>query len=151
LNKWIGLLCACVLVIPAQVSGLGVGEVELHSALNETLIAEVELLSVSPEELPSVVVSLASAEMFEQRGLDRPYFLNSLRFSLASREDGSTFIEVTSRIPVMEPFLSFLMVVDWPQGRMVREFTLLLDLPVVAAAPPASSATLRSTATKGQP
>ena len=136
MNKWIGLLCACVLVIPAQVSGLGVGEVELHSALNETLIAEVELLSVSPEELPSVVVSLASAEMFEQRGLDRPYFLNSLRFSLASREDGSTFIEVTSRIPVMEPFLSFLMVVDWPQGRMVREFTLLLDLPVVAAAPP---------------
>ncbi|QXP87319.1 FimV/HubP family polar landmark protein [Methylococcus capsulatus] len=116
-----------ILVSPGS-HALGVGELRLQSALNQTLKAEVPLV-VSDEKLEDIKVMLASPEAFAQAGIERQQFLSSLRFQAERRADGSGVIRISSREPIREPFLSFLMEVDWPDGRVVKEFTVLVDPP----------------------
>lgn len=109
---------------------VGLGAVTLKSALNQPLVAEIELLdakSLSPGE---VVPVLASAEDFNRAGVDRPYFLADLKFTPVLRPDGKSVIQVSSSKPVREPYLNFLVEVIWPSGRLLREYTLLLDPPL---------------------
>jgi len=95
-------------------------------------------LSASPEDVETVIVKLASRKEFTRAGLDRPYLLNDLSFK-AEMADGKPMIRVSSGSPVREPYLSFLVEIDWPNGHMLREYTVLLDPPVFmtqqAAAP----------------
>lgn len=114
------------------VPALGLGEISLHSALNQPLDAEIELLEVGDLNDSEVRISLASADAFERAGVDRFLFLNDLRFSPIIRGSGS-HIRVVSSKPVREPYLNFIIEVVRPNGRLLREYTLLLD-------PPASSA-----------
>ncbi|QJD31349.1 hypothetical protein GNH96_06840 [Methylococcus geothermalis] len=107
---------------------LGVGELRLQSALNQTLKAEVPLV-VSGEKLEDIKVTLGAPDAFAQAGIDRHQFLTSLRFHPEQRPDGSYVIQISSREPIREPFLSFLMEVSWPEGRVVKEFTVLVDPP----------------------
>ncbi|WP_367027250.1 FimV/HubP family polar landmark protein [Methylococcus sp. ANG] len=107
---------------------LGVGELRLQSALNQTLKAEVPLV-VSDEKLDDIKVMLAPPEVFAQAGIERQQFLSSLRFQPERRADGNCVIRISSREPVRDPFLSFLMEVNWPDGRVVKEFTVLVDPP----------------------
>ncbi len=132
-----------------RANALGLGNIELNSALNQPLDAEIELLSVREGETDGMIVTLASQEAFLRAGIDRPVALNQLRFNVAERNDGTPYIRVSSNSPVVEPFLNFLIEVDWPRGRLVREYTVLLDPPVfmteqaqtsgVAAQSPATS------------
>ncbi len=115
---------------PAGVNALGVGEIKLHSALNQKLLAEIPLLTSAGEDVSQIRVRLAPSQAFAQAGLDRPYFLTDLRFKPLRKPDGSVVIQVTSTDVIREPFLDFLVEVEWPQGRMLREFTVLLDPPV---------------------
>ncbi len=115
---------------PAGVNALGVGEIKLHSALNQKLLAEIPLLTSAGEDVSQIRVRLAPSRAFAQAGLDRPYFLANLRFKPLRKPDGSVVIQVTSTDVIREPFLDFLVEVEWPQGRMLREFTVLLDPPV---------------------
>lgn len=117
--------------------GLGLGDIEVYSALNQALEAEINLTSVRPDELDGLIVKLASEEAFSQAGVERPFYLTRLKFSLASKPDGTQYIKVSTEDPVREPFLSFLIDVDWPRGRLVREYTVLLDPPVFASQPQA--------------
>ena len=114
----------------AGVQALGLGDIEMRSALNQPLDADIGLTSVQPGELEGLLVQLASREAFERAGIERSPALTALRFSVERRNDGSAFIKVGSNGPVVEPFLNFLLEVDWPKGRMVREYTILLDPPV---------------------
>jgi pilus assembly protein FimV len=107
---------------------LGVGELRLQSALNQTLKAEVPLV-VSNEKLGDIKVTLAPPEVFAQAGIERQQFLSSLRFQPELRADGSCVIRISSREPIRDPYLSFLMEVNWPDGRVVKEFTVLIDPP----------------------
>ncbi|MDF9393180.1 hypothetical protein ELQ36_12015 [Methylococcus capsulatus] len=116
---------------------LGIGELRLLSALNQTLKAEVPLV-VSEEKLEDIKVTLASPEAFARAGIERRQFLSSLRFQPEQRADGSGVIRISSREPISEPFLSFLMEVDWPEGRIVKEFTVLVDPPVQVFPDPSS-------------
>jgi len=115
---------------PAGVNALGVGEIKLHSALNQKLLAEIPLLTSAGEDVSQIRVRLAPSRVFAQAGIDRPYFLAGLRFKPLRKPDGSVVIQVTSTDVIREPFLDFLVEVEWPQGRMLREFTVLLDPPV---------------------
>ncbi|HEB77923.1 MAG TPA: hypothetical protein ENI90_05300, partial [Methylothermaceae bacterium] len=115
---------------PAGVNALGVGEIRLHSALNQKLLAEIPLLANSGEDVSQIRVRLAPLQAFAKAGLDRPHFLTNLRFKPVRKPDGSVVIQVTSTDVIREPFLDFLVEVEWPQGRMLREFTVLLDPPV---------------------
>lgn len=132
------LLALAFLLLPiAGAHALGLGGISLQSRLNQPLDAEIELRSVEPGDLEKLKVNLATREEFEQAGLDRPFLLASLKFETVQRGD-RTIIKVSTREAFREPFVSFLLKVEWPNGRLLREYTLLLDPPVVSreGAPP---------------
>lgn len=131
-----------VLVFASEVWALGLGDIRLGSALNEPLRAEIELLSTTQEELDNLKIQLASAETFARYGLDRPLFLQRLAFKIVNTGGtGGTVIRITSQEPVTEPFITFLVEATWSRGRLLREYTLLLDPPTFAPPPVAESAT----------
>ncbi|WP_125469002.1 FimV/HubP family polar landmark protein [Methylomagnum ishizawai] len=101
----------------------------MHSALDQALVAEIPLVLSGNDTLADVKVSLASPEAFAKAGLDRQYFLTKLRFTPTQTANGNYIIQVSSREAITEPFMDFLVEVNWPQGRLLREFTVLLDPP----------------------
>lgn len=121
--------------------GLGLGDIEMRSALNQPMQAEIRLTAVKSGELEGMIVQLASADAFARAGIERSTVLTDLSFSV-DRSGPVPVIRIVSTRPVVEPFLNFLLEVDWPQGRMIREYTVLLDPPVFMK----STATDRNTA-----
>ena len=109
---------------------LGLGEVTLQSALNQPLVAEIELLEVRDLASNEVIPTLATPEAFNKAGVDRQYFLTDLKFTPVLKPNGKSVIRVTSNKPMREPYLNFLVEVLWPNGRLLREYTLLLDPPL---------------------
>ena len=128
-------------------NALGLGEVTMHSSLNQPLDAEIELLQLRDLTRNEILPNLASRNDFQRAGIDRPFSLSSLNFKTRIREDGTGYIHVTSADAVREPFLNFLMEVHWPSGRLLREYTLLLDPPSFSEQPaqPVRPATTFST------
>ncbi len=133
-HKLTSAVAILLLSMPAAVSGLGLGDIELLSALNEPLDARVTLRSVKPGDVDGLQVGLASSEEFERAGLDRPFVLSRLRFSVVQGPGSQAAIRIVTSDPVKEPFLNFLLSVNWPEGRVIREYTVLLDPPVYGAA-----------------
>ncbi|MGI1007189.1 FimV/HubP family polar landmark protein [Pseudomonas aeruginosa] len=121
------MLCAWSCLLAGQASALGVGDITLHSALNQPLDADIELLDVGDLGADEIEVRLAGADVFAAAGVERLQFLNELRFSLVLQGRGGNRIHVSSSRPVQEPYLNFLVEVARPNGRIVREFTVLLD------------------------
>jgi pilus assembly protein FimV len=129
-------------LLPTNSFALGLGEIEVNSFLNQPLSAEIEVISARPGEIDDLLVSLASREAFTRAGLARTRNLSELRFSVKKSEDGErAVILVTTRGSVKEPFLNFLIEADWSKGRVLREFTVLLDPPFYADQPAASEIT----------
>ncbi|SHN24912.1 FimV C-terminal domain-containing protein [Pseudomonas asturiensis] len=117
---------ASTLLYSSLASALGLGEITLHSALNQPLNAEIQLLEtdgLSPED---IVARLASPEAFAKAGVERGFFLNDLRFTPVLR-GGRGVIRVVSNKPVTEPYLSFLVQLARPNGDLLHEYTVLLD------------------------
>lgn len=119
--KVIGLLA------PIGAHALGIGEVKLYSALNQSFNAEIPLVLSGSESLNDIRVSLASVEAFNKAGIERNYILSKLHFKPVQKADGSAVIQVSSREGIREPFLNFLIAVEGSSGQMLREFTVLLD------------------------
>ncbi len=119
-------------------SALGLGEVKLKSTLNQPLSAEVQLLDtkgLSPEQ---IIVGLASSSEFERNGLDFVHFYTEFKFEVALDNPSGPIVRITSRNPVREPYLNFLVEAKWTSGRLLREYTLLMDLPTYDDAAPAA-------------
>ncbi|MBH4009367.1 FimV family protein [Pseudomonas aeruginosa] len=121
------MLCAWSCLLAGQASALGVGDITLHSALNQPLDADIELLDVGDLGADEIEVRLAGADVFAAAGVERLQLLNELRFSPVLQGRGGNRIHVSSSRPVQEPYLNFLVEVARPNGRIVREFTVLLD------------------------
>jgi len=133
------MLMACLLS-PSLSWALGLGEIHLNSALNEPLSAEIDLVAAAPEELTALRASLASRESFTRYGIDRPAFLSTLTFKVGkSSKDGRDVLLVRSTDAIPEPFVTFLVEVNWARGRLMREYTVLLDPPVYTPGERASS------------
>ncbi len=113
-----------------DVHALGLGGLRVQSALNQPFVGEIALLDVKPDELDTVKVQIASAEEFGKAGAERYHYLSRLRFSPQISPRGETVIRVSSREPVREPYMDFLLEVTWPKGRLVKGYTVLLDPPV---------------------
>jgi pilus assembly protein FimV len=111
-------------------SALGLGEVKLNSDLNEPLDAEIKLLQTRELTDGEILVSLASKDDFRNSGVERIFFLNDLKFKVDLNSPRGPVVKVTSKKPVREPYLNFLIQTQWPNGRILREYTLLMDLPV---------------------
>jgi pilus assembly protein FimV len=109
---------------------VGVGDITLKSALNEPLDAEIALSKVEGIDEDLLLVQLAPAAAFAQAGVTRDYYLTQLTFSVDTNAADETVVKVTSEGPILEPYLDFLVQLEWPAGRLVREYTLLLDLPI---------------------
>lgn len=120
--------------ISVNTHALSLGEIEMYSALNQTLDAEINIVSFAPGELEGISVGLAPAEAFAAAGLQRSQVLSAMRFEVERRPDGVPVVKISSNGPIIEPFLSFLLQIDSPQGsRLIREYTVLLDPPVFTA------------------
>jgi pilus assembly protein FimV len=128
------LIAAMALAMPLSGEAAGLGRLTLKSALGQPLAAEVEILSVNKEELQALTAKLASPDAFRNARVEYAPVLSDLRFSLETRSDGQPVLRITTAGPVIDPFLDMLLEITWPTGRMVREYTMLLDLPAVAAA-----------------
>lgn len=123
-------LSACLTMTSGVVHALGMGEIEVNTSLNEPLDAKIKLFSATSEELDTLKIEMASQEVFSRMGLDRVPVLRNLQFELVSEGRGAPYIRVSSSKAVKEPFLNFVLAVNWANGQMMREFTLLLDPPV---------------------
>ncbi|HUX91100.1 MAG TPA: FimV/HubP family polar landmark protein [Gallionellaceae bacterium] len=125
LLKAVGLL-ACVVWFNLA-SAANMGGINVTSALGHPLKAEISLADMGSSDTSTLVARLASVNEFKNAGLDYPYSLPKLTFVIETRANGETYIKLTSTQPVNEPFVSLLVELSWPSGKMLREFTFLLD------------------------
>lgn len=116
-------------LFPIWAGALGLGEAETRSALNQPLAVEIPVLSATPAEIAGLEVSLAGPETFERYGLPQPVGLGELNFAVTPAPPAGGLIRITSNRAVVEPFVTLLLEVRWPQGRLLREYTVLLDPP----------------------
>ncbi len=136
--KRLALAMAMVaMLIPAMGYALGLGNITMKSALNQPLDAQIELLSVQKGDLANLVVKLASEEDFTRVGADRAFFLTKIKFEVKRHKNGQAYVQLTTTDPVTEPFLDFVVEARWPRGRILREFTVLVDPPVLSEEAPA--------------
>ncbi len=124
------LVLASLMALPSAAFALGLGDIRLLSPLNAPLDAEIELVDVTPEEMQTLKAQIASRETFTRYGLDWPVFLSSVQVKTTRSADGRQVIKLKSADSITEPFITLLVEVNWARGRLVREYTMLLDPPV---------------------
>ena len=128
------LLCAS-LMHHGDADALALGRVAVQSALGEPLRAEVDVLEITPEEAGSLRVGLAPVEAFRSAGMEFNGALSGLQVTLQRRADGRPYLSLVGNRPVNEPFVDMVLEVNWASGKLVRDYTMLLDPPKTAAAP----------------
>jgi pilus assembly protein FimV len=121
-----------LLLLPGISHALGLGDVHLNSPLNAPLDAEIELVNATPEDLATLEAKLASKETFARYGLDWPPFMSTITVTRDRSANGAQVLRIKSAETVTEPFLTLLIEASWARGRLVREYTVLLDPPVFA-------------------
>jgi pilus assembly protein FimV len=152
-RKLVLAIAAASALSSGMAHALGLGELTLKSTLNQPLEAEIELLDVKDLTAAEVVPSLASPDDFAKAGVDRQAFLNDLTFTPVLNASGKSILRVTSSKPLSEPMVKFLVQVMWPNGRLLRDYSLLLDpskfspQTAEAAAQPASTPTVAAPVT----
>ncbi len=117
---------------------LGLGRLSVQSALGESLRAEIDITSMTPEEAAGLRVRIASPDAFRAAGIDYNAVLPATQAVLQRRSDGRPFLRLTSNRPVQEPFVDVILELNWSTGRLVREYTMLFDPPTMARAPEAA-------------
>jgi pilus assembly protein FimV len=134
-------LCGALALLAAPFGAwaLSLGEIDIRSALNQPLEAEIEL-SATAEELQSLNVTLASPETFARYGLDRPGFLANLEFRVGTNSAGRNVILVRSRQSIAEPFVEMLVEASSRSGRLLRQYTVFLDPPTLLPQAPLPAA-----------
>ncbi|MVV49059.1 peptidoglycan-binding protein [Pseudomonas sp. PB120] len=152
-RKLVLAIAAASALSSGMAHALGLGELTLKSTLNQPLVAEIELLDVKDLTAAEVVPSLASPDDFAKAGVDRQAFLNDLTFTPVLNASGKSILRVTSSKPLSEPMVKFLVQVMWPNGRLLRDYSVLLDpskfspQTVDAAAQPAPTQTVTAPVT----
>lgn len=144
------LVLATLISVPASFSAYaaGLGRLSVSSSLGQPLSAEIELLSLQPGEFESLSARVASPDSFREARIDYVSSLRLMRFSVSKRPSGQPILKISSIAPVNEPFLDVLVELNWPSGRLLREYPILLDppgfneariaVPAVAAVTPAA-------------
>jgi len=127
------LIGAGVMFAPPAADAVGLGKMTVLSSLGQPFRGEIELHAVDKLEEGALSAALASQDAFKTAKIDRPTTLATLRFGVEQKKSGEWFIKLTSPQPINDPFLDMLIEVNWPAGRLLREYTVLLDPPGVAA------------------
>ncbi len=129
-NKWVLMVGVMVCLFAAQSSAVGLGELTLQSTLNEPFKAEVALTGTGNSNAEEIMVGFASAEDFAKRKLEHFFFYSDFQFTVDLPRKA---VLITSSRPITEPYLEFILEVRWPTGRLQREYTVLLDMPMQLA------------------
>lgn len=116
-------------------SALSLGRLSVQSALGETLKADIDVTSLTPDEAANLRVKVAPPDAYRIAGVDYNPVLPSTSVTLQRRADGTPFLRITSDRPVQEPFVDVILELSWSSGRLLREYTLLFDPPSTAKAP----------------
>ena len=145
-------IALCMALIPISVFAAGLGKLNVMSGLGEPLKADIELISVTAEELNSLTAGIASQEAYTTQGIEKPASHNSIKVSLAKNAAGAPILKLNSAQPISEPFLDMLIQVDWSSGRLLREYTVLLDPPGYTGEADSSAQTAQApiVSTRGQ-
>jgi pilus assembly protein FimV len=133
MKKMLSLPVALALALgSSNALALGLGQVQVKSSLNQPLLAEIPVLESTPGEAAELQVKLASSESFARIGLERPSgaLLSALKFEVVETGGGRKVIRITTPNRVSDPFVSLLLEAEWGRGKLLREYTLLLDPPV---------------------
>lgn len=127
------------LLVPGFACALGVGNYQLRSYLNQPLSMDIALTGAEDLSSDDIVVNLASQQEFDNAGVNRAGLLNDLRFEVSLKGDGNGSIHISTVGTVSEPYMDFLVQILWPTGRILREYTILLDPPSYDSADAASN------------
>lgn len=125
------LAAALCLFNSANINALGVGDIVTSTSLNQILKAKIPLISSKGEDPTNLHVNIASIDTFKKAGIDRPHYLTELKFEPVLSKNGEIVIDVSSSSNIKEPFVNFILEVEWPEGRTLKEFTILLDPPSI--------------------
>jgi len=141
---WRWMIVGMMALFPITSHALALGKLKVFSALNEPLNAEIEFTSATEKELKGLTASLAARADFDAAGVDRLPFLSQIKFIVSKRTDGRYFLELRTDQQLDEPFLHLLLQIEWPGGRLVREYTALIDPPykIVGKAAPVEAPTI---------
>ena len=126
------LMAAGLIALPLMSHAAGLGNLSVTSALGQPLAAEIELIAADKAELDSLAATLASDQAFRDARIEYAPVLSTLRFAVVKKPNGKAVLKVTSSRPVNDPFIDMLIELNWASGRLVREYTVLLDPPSVA-------------------
>ena len=116
-------------LMPISVFAAGLGKLNVMSGLGEPLKADIELISVTPADISSITAAIASEEAYATQGIEKPASHNTIKVELGKNASGAPILKLKSAQPISEPFLDMLIQVDWSSGRLLREYTVLLDPP----------------------
>ncbi len=122
-------MIVAISMLPSLATAAGLGKINVMSALGQPLLAEIELVSVSAEEMPSLAARLASQDAYREANVDYPNGLGNFRFVVEKRPNGQPYLKVVTNQPINEPFLDLLVELNWASGRLLREYPVLLDPP----------------------
>lgn len=122
-------LAVCLAFMPIYGLAAGLGKLSVNSGLGEPLKAEIDLLSVTPDELSTLSAVIASEDAYALQGIPRLGVHGNIKVELAKNPDGSPVLRLRSQQPIDDPYLDMLIQVDWASGRLLREYTILLDPP----------------------
>ena len=122
-------LAICLAAMPFAADAAGLGKLTVVSGLGEPLSAEIELIATTADELSSLTAAIAPEEAYNVQGVERTAIHNAIKIDVTKRTDGTPILKLTTRQPVSDPFLDMLIQVDWSTGRLLREYTVLLDPP----------------------
>ena len=146
LKTWLAALL--VALLPCVAGAAGLGRITVLTAIGQPLIAEIELVAVTPQELSSLSARLALPDTYRQANLQYNVSLTGARLTIEKRRDGQPFIKIATTRAVSEPFIDLLVELTWASGRLSREYTALLDPPGI---PPLAPAPLISAAPEARP
>jgi pilus assembly protein FimV len=127
------LVAAGLIAVPLMAHAAGLGKLSVTSALGQPLAAEIELFAADKAELDSLSANLASDQAFRDAHVEFAPVLSSLRFTVVKKPSGQAVLKVISSRPVNDPFIDLLVELNWASGRLVREYTMLLDPPGMAS------------------
>ncbi|UCV23895.1 FimV/HubP family polar landmark protein [Ferribacterium limneticum] len=125
-------VASCLSISPWIAEAAGLGKLTVLSGIGQPLRAELDI-GATRDELGGMTARLAPQDAFKQAGVDFASVLMDLRFTVEKRPNGQSVVKVSSFKPINEPFLDFLVELNWPAGRLVREYTFLLDPPEMMA------------------
>lgn len=142
----IAVMLALGLLAPIHANAFGLGKLELSSALNEPFKAEIAITALKGDDADNLQVRLASSKEFEQAGIERNFLLTQFKFEVVEKA-GKAKIVISSEQAIREPFIDFLLMATTGSGRLIREYTVLLDPPINIFKKPVKSLENTSTIT----